>query len=215
MKKVQIFVIIIIGVIIFMVYQVLKQKPEVEFKIKEERGGKKVAMIIAFKDFQDEEYSIPKQVLMGRGNKITTVSSELGKAIGTYGGEVDVDITLDKLSSGVDDFDAIIFVGGSGALKYIEDETCWEIAKEAVLKNKVLGAICIGPAILARAGVLSGKKATVWSSPLDKSAVKILKEGGAIYEDSQVVEDGNIVTANGPEVARKFGETIAKALTSF
>jgi protease I len=172
-------------------------------------------MIIAFKDFRDEEYFIPKQVLMGRGNKITTVSSELGKAIGTYGGEVDVNITLDKLNSGVDDFDAIIFVGGSGALRYIEDETCWKIAKEAVLKNKVLGAICIGPAILARAGVLSGKKATVWSSPLDKSAVKILKEGGAIYEDSQVVEDGNIVTANGPEVARKFGETIAKALTSF
>ena len=214
MKKVQIFVIIIIGVIIgLMVYQVLKQKPEVEFKVKEETQGKKVAMIIAFKDFRDEEYFIPKQVLAGRGNRITTVSSELGKAIGSYGGEVNIDMVLNNVR--VDDFDAVIFIGGSGALKYIEDETCWKIAKETVLKNKILGAICIGPAILARAGVLSGKKATVWSSPLDKSAVKILKEGGAIYEDSQVVEDGNIVTANGPEVARRFGETIAKALTSF
>ena len=45
-----------------MVYQALKQKPEVEFKVKEETQGKKVAMIIAFKDFRDEEYFIPKQV---------------------------------------------------------------------------------------------------------------------------------------------------------
>jgi len=211
MKKVQIFIIIIIGFIIgLMTYQVLKQKPEVKFEVKRKTEGKKVAMIIAFKDFRDEEYFIPKQVLKSAGSKITTVSSELGKAIGTYGGEVNVDITLGELK--VDDFDAIIFVGGSGALKYMEDETCWKIAKEAILKNKVLGAICIGPAILARAGVLVDKKATVWSSPLDKSAVKILKEEGAIYEDSPVVEDGNIVTANGPQAARKFGETIAKLL---
>lgn len=193
-----------------MIQQTLKQKPEVKFEVKRETNEQKVAMIIAFKDFRDEEYFIPKQVLKTGGSKITTVSSELGKAIGTYGGEVNVDITLDKLK--VDDFDAIIFIGGSGALKYVEDETCWKIAKETVLKNKVLGAICIGPVILARAGVLSDKKATVWSSPLDKSAVKILKEEGAIYEDNQVVEDGNIVTANGPQVARKFGETIVKLL---
>ena len=189
--------------------QALKQKPETKFEIKREMKEKKAAMIIAFRDFRDEEYFIPKQVLKSGGSKITTVSSELGKAIGTYGGEVNIDIILDKLK--VDDFDIIIFVGGSGALKYTEDETCWKIAKESVLKNKVLGAICVGPVILARAGVLSGKKATVWSSPLDKSAVKILKEEGAIFEDSQVVQDGNIITANGPQVARKFGETILRA----
>ena len=189
---------------------VLKQKPETKFEIKREMKEKKAALIIAFKDFRDEEYFIPKQVLRVGGSKITTVSSELGKALGTYGGEVNVDLTLDKLK--VDDFDAIIFVGGSGALKYTEDETCWKIAQESVQKDKVLGAICVGPVILARAGVLSGKKATVWSSPLDKSAVKILKEEGAIFEDNQVAQDGNIITANGPQAARKFGETILRVL---
>jgi len=188
----------------------LKQKPETKFEIKKEMKKKRAALIIAFKDFRDEEYFIPKQVLRVGGSKITTVSSELGKAIGIYGGEVNVDLTLDKLK--VDDFDAIIFVGGSGALKYTEDETCWKIAQESVQKDKVLGAICVGPVILARAGVLSGKKATVWSSPLDKSAVKILKEEGAIFEDNQIAQDGNIITANGPQAARKFGETILRTL---
>ncbi|GAH97938.1 unnamed protein product, partial [marine sediment metagenome] len=64
-----------------MINQALKQKPETKFEIEKEMKEKKAAMIIAFKDFRDEEYFIPKQVLMGRGNRITTVSSELGKAI--------------------------------------------------------------------------------------------------------------------------------------
>jgi len=172
--------------------------------------AKKIAIIIAFNNFRDEEYFIPKQVLEMGGNKITTVSSQLGKAIGTYGGEVTIDIILEDVD--VDKFDAIIFAGGSGALAYLENETCLKIAKDTVSKNKVLGAICIGPAILAKAGVLSGKKATVWSSPLDKSAVKILEQGKAVYENSQVVKDKNIITANGPEAARRFGETIASLL---
>ena len=172
--------------------------------------AKKIAIIIAFNNFRDEEYFIPKQVLEMGGNKIITVSSQLGKAIGTYGGEVAVDMILEDVK--INKFDAIIFAGGSGTLAYLENKTCWKIAKQALSNNKVLGAICIGPAILAKAGVLSGKKATVWSSPMDKSAVKILKQGKAIYNKGPVTQDGNIITANGPEASRKFGEVIASVL---
>jgi len=172
--------------------------------------AKKIAIIIAFNNFRDEEYFIPKQVLEMGGNQVITVSSQLGKAIGTYGGEVTVDMTLEDIK--VNKLDAIIFAGGSGALTYLENEVCWKIAKDAISENKVLGAICIGPAILAKAGVLSGKKATVWSSPMDKSAVKILEQNKAVYDKGPVTQDGNIVTANGPEASRKFGETIANIL---
>jgi len=67
---------------------------------------------------------------------------------------------------------------------------------------------------LAKAGVLSGKKATVWSSPMDKSAVRILEQGKAIYDKGPVTQDENIITANGPEASRKFGEVIANILGS-
>ena len=67
------------------------------------------------------------------------------------------------------------------------------IAKETIESNKILGAICIAPAILARAGVLQGKKATVWNSPLDKSAVKILKENGAVFDNKPVIIDEKII----------------------
>ena len=175
-------------------------------------SNKKIAMIIAFQDFRDEEYFIPKNIFLGEGAQVQTVSSKKGKALGSYGGVIEVDLTLEELN--IADFDAIVFVGGSGAAKYMNDERCWQIANQVVSEGKVLGAICVAPAILARAGVLKNKKATVWSSTLDKSAVKILKEEGANYQSDPVVVDGKIVTALGPQAARKFAETIVRVLTN-
>lgn len=172
---------------------------------------KKIAMIIAFRDFRDEEYFIPKQVLEAAGAEITTCSSSLGKAIGKLGGEAEVNILIKDLKPA--DYDAILFIGEPGAANYISNSACHRIAREAVENNKVLGAICVGPAILAKAGVLEGKKATVWSSVMDKSTVKILEESGAIYQSDSVVIDGRIVTANGPAAAKEFAETIIRILT--
>ncbi|PIP23942.1 MAG: hypothetical protein COX90_02420 [Candidatus Nealsonbacteria bacterium CG_4_10_14_0_2_um_filter_38_17] len=72
--------------------------------------------------------------------------------------------------------------------------------------------ICIAPAILAKAGVLQGKNATVWSSAMDKSAVKILKDNEAVFEDKPVVAHGKIITASGPAAAEEFGQVIVKVL---
>lgn len=173
-------------------------------------NNKKIAMIIAFQDFRDEEYFILKNIFLEEGAQVFTVSSKTGKALGSYGGVVDVDLTLKDLD--INNFDAVIFVGGSGAVKYMEDGTCHQIAQDSVAKGKVLGAICIAPTILARSGVLREKKATVWSGAVDKSAVKILKEEGADYQPDSVVVDEKIVTANGPVVARKFAEMIVRIL---
>ncbi|HQQ38671.1 MAG TPA: DJ-1/PfpI family protein, partial [bacterium] len=85
-------------------------------------------------------------------------------------------------------------------------------AREAMAKNKILGAICIAPLILARAGVLENRKATVWASALDRRPIQQLKDGGATYENKPVVIDGNIVTANGPQSAKEFGKILAKEL---
>jgi protease I len=65
--------------------------------------------------------------------------------------------------------------------------------------------------ILAKAGILKGRKATVWTSETDKSAVKILEENGVKYEKLPVVSDGAI-TADGPVSALKFAEKIVQML---
>ena len=173
--------------------------------------GKKIAQIIAFRDFRDEEYFIPHNIFLSAGAEIKTFSTSEGVAIGVNGGEAKVDGLIDNLD--VSDFDAVVFSGGPGCLKYLDNETSYEIAKETLKQGKILGAICISPVILAKAGVLEGKRATVWHSIMDKSPVKILKENGAEFIDEKVVRDGNIITGNGPQAAKEFAEEIVKILT--
>ena len=175
------------------------------------KSFKKVAMIIAFKNFKDEEYFTPQRILEMGGAEIKVVSDKLGTALGVDGGEAEVDTELSDLE--VSEFDAIVFIGGPGALEHLDNEDSYRIVKDAVEQNKILAAICISPTILAKAGVLQGKKATVWTSSVNKGPKKVLEENGAEYQDKDVVVDGNIITANGPGVVKEFGEDIHSSFT--
>jgi len=152
----------------------------------------KALLIIAPQNFRDEELFHTKE-------EPGTIKGMLGRAA-----KVDIDLR----SVRVEDFDAIVFIGGSGASVYYEDPLAHQIARNAVQAGKVLAAICIAPGILAKAGVLKGKKATIW----DGDFVKVLEENGAKYTGKAVEIDGKMITANGPPVARDFGQAIVKAL---
>lgn len=171
---------------------------------------KKIAMVVAYKDYQDIEYQDTREAFDQAGFKVTIVSSSLGQASGKLGGSLKVDLALADLK--VADFDAVVLIGGPGAPEHLDNETSYKIVQEAQVQDKVLAAICISPTILAKAGVLSGKKATVWSSVVDRSPIKVLKDNGAEYLDQKVVQDGKIITANGPAAAKEFGKTIVEAL---
>ncbi len=172
--------------------------------------SKKILILIAFKNFRDEEYFIPKRIFEDNGFIVKTVSTEKGTAVGAYGGEVEVDFDLREVN--LKDSDAILLVGGGGALKYLDSEEVYGIVRDAYRKKLLVGAICIAPVILAKAGILENKKATVWTASMDKSPLKMLGESGAVYEKEDVVCDGNIVTANGPEAAGEFANKITAFL---
>lgn len=169
-------------------------------------------MVIAFNDFKDEEYFIPRKIFEDEGIKIKVVSNKSGIARGIEGGEVKVDVKLDELN--VSEFDAVVFIGGPGALDSLDNEDSYKIAKDAISQDKILAAICISPVIFAKSGALEGKKATVWTGSLDKQPKKVLEDKGAEYSDKDVVMDGNIITANGPEAAEKFGQEIIHMLST-
>jgi len=174
------------------------------------KTGKKAVMIIAFRDFRDAEYFVPKEILERAGIEVKTASNKIGIAVGADGGDTKVDFLVSQIE--VADFDAIIFVGGPGALDALDNEDSYRVAKEAITQNKVLAAICISPVILAKAGVLKGKRATVWND-WAKTQAKILEREGAIFENKSVVIDGKIITANGPGAAKDFGKAIFEVLT--
>jgi protease I len=170
-------------------------------------SGKRIVMIIAPQNFRDEELIHTREELEGAGGNVTVASSTTGTITGMFGATATPDITLDQVN--VDDYDAVIFVGGSGSEVYFNNSTAINIAQNAYSKNKLLTAICIAPSILANAGLLQGKRATVWAG--DKY-INILKSKGANYTGEDVTQDGRIITANGPEAARQFGKTIVNNL---
>jgi len=172
-------------------------------------SGKKIVIILAFRDFRDVEYFVPKEILETAGAEIKTASTKMRKALGADGGEVKVDLLISEIN--ISSFDAIVFIGGPGCLENLDNENSYRIARETVSQNKVLASICISPTILAKAGVLKGKRATIWSSPMQRGPVRILEENGAIYQDEDVVVDGKIITGKGPEAAEEFGKTIVEA----
>lgn len=167
--------------------------------------GKKIVMIIPHKDFRDPELLEPKKILENYGAKVTLASSTLNPCRGAEGNIVKPEILVDNLK--VANYDAIAFIGGPGTGEYFENKRAHLIAKETAAVEKILAAICAGPIILANAGVLKNKRATVTPSGKD-----VLKAKDAIYTGELITVDGNIITANGPQAARDFGEAIAKAL---
>lgn len=170
--------------------------------------GKKALLIIAPKNFRDEEYFDTKQVLEKYGVAVTTASRISGKIKGMLGKTATAGIGLDEVS--VEDYDAVVFIGGIGAQAYFNDSKAQEIAVSAYESGKTVGAICIAPVILANAGILKGKRATCW----DGEFASQLEAGGADCTGEDVVRDDKVITANGPSAARSFGAEIVKALAN-
>lgn len=170
----------------------------------------KVLMIVAFKNFRDEEFVIPFNELKKEQAHITVASTSSGEAQGMFGHKVKVDLLTSEVRA--QDYHAIIYVGGKGTPTVRSDESAIHILTEAMKDpQKILSAICWAPTILAKAGVLKNKKATVWLGQDDeyqKKTSEVLAQYGASYVDKDVVVDGHIITGNGAPAASDFVKAI-------
>lgn len=165
----------------------------------------KVLMVVAPERFRDEELFDTRAVLEERGHGVVIASTRIGACPGSRGGHVFAEAALSDQRAA--DYDAIVFVGGGGSKLLWQDENALRIAREAAAGARVLGAICLAPVILANAGVLRGRKATVAGTE-----ARTIEAGGATYTGPGVTVDGNIVTANGPKSSMLFGQCIGDLL---
>lgn len=170
-------------------------------------------MIIAPENFRDEEFLVPKEYFEKNNFSVAVASTKKGRCRGMLGAVAEANLSLDEVN--VSDYDAVVFVGGAGTPLVRKEGRAVEIAKEAFAKGKIVAAICWAPTILAKAGLLKGKKATLWVGPdseFGMSTSEYLKKQGAEVLKQPVVVDGKIITAEGPHAARKFAEEIVKSL---
>lgn len=147
-----------------------------------------------------------QNALLASGFEVSLASTEAGPCVGKFGGVEEALLSLKEVDPV--SYDVIAFIGGPGAHALAENPDALALAKARAETGKILGAICIAPTILAAAGVLQGKKATVWDDG-ERTQIKFLVDHGATYTGEFVTTDGMIVTGNGPEAAEEFGRALA------
>ena len=106
----------------------------------------------------------------------------------------------------IDDYDAVIIPGGlPGATNLRDNDKVIDVVKKINENGKLTAAICAGPIVLERAGIIKDKKVTSYPGFEDD-----LKNG--VYIEQNVVRDGSIITARGPALAVDFAIEIIKYL---
>ncbi len=166
---------------------------------------KKVLMVIAPKNFRDEELFETRKIIEAAGHQVVLASTSTDQSTGMLGGKAKPDIVIDGADAS--QYDAVVFVGGSGTAVLLEHPAALALARSAHAAGKLVAAICMAPGILANAGLLKGKKATGWKGGHD-----LLKAKGAKVTKKRVEQDGRIITGNGPAAAKAFGKAIVQFL---
>jgi protease I len=149
------------------------------------------ALIISADHFEDTELLVPYYRLREAGFEVDVASISRGKINGKHGYVVSVDKSLRDVNT--KDYDLLVLPGGKAPAALRKEPAALEIVKDFFRSNKPVAAICHGPQILVSAGVIQGRRATCYHSVAEE-----LKEAGAMYEDSEVVVDGNLITSRQP-----------------
>ncbi len=146
--------------------------------------------------------------VMRRGGidvRLAYIEDELhgAEVTGANGITIKADTSINSVI--VDDFDMMVLPGGwGGTYALAENARVQELLRE-FKEKKMVGAMCAAPYALKKAGVL-GDRYTAYPG-----AVKEIDHPGYVA-DEKVVEDGNVITSQGPGTAVCFGLAIVKKL---
>ena len=160
-----------------------------------------VLLFLPAKDFNEEEYSIVRKFMLKYGKNIFITSDDHYVCSGSKRMKVKSDTSFFNIN--IKNFAALVLIGGKGSKAYWKNEKLHNITRNFNDAQKIIGAICSAPVILANAGILQNKTATCYYE--DKNELINL---GINYQDRAVVTDKNIVTSNGSQSATQFTETV-------
>ena len=202
MKKSRLIVLMILG---FSLSFTSCDPPAVEALVEEGAVAKKVAVLVD-EGFHDGEAFMPIGYLTNRGAKVTVIGPEKG-IVKAYNSDFTIKIQKSISDVSVDDFDALILPGGRAPALLRENEKVVEFTKAFFESGKITAAICHGPQVLVKAGVLEGLKSTSFAG-----IQKEMEAAGALFRDTSVVVDGNLITSRIPVDLNDFCKNIEKAL---
>ncbi len=168
--------------------------------------------ILAVDGFEQVELVDPRQAIRDAGGRAVIVSAAKGAIQGMNhdekGDTFEVDMTFAEAEAEVDKFDAVVLPGGV----VNADEIRMHPKAQAIVKgfaaaDKPIALICHGAWLLISAGLVKGRRITSFPSLKDD-----LMNAGAKWEDSEVVEDGRLISSRKPDDLPAFNQALLKQL---
>jgi transcriptional regulator GlxA family with amidase domain len=129
--------------------------------------------------------------LLGERVSITMLAKAAGEIPSSAGPKGVADASLDEVKN----LDLLLIPGGMGTRVLVEDQPFLESLRTCSESPNIVATVCTGSALLAKTGVLDGRRATSNKIAFDW----VMKQGPAVHwiREARWVEDGRFWTSSG------------------
>jgi 4-methyl-5(b-hydroxyethyl)-thiazole monophosphate biosynthesis len=163
-----------------------------------------VAVLLA-NGFETVEALAPVDILRRGGVDVTVTGVDGWRVVSSHG----VPVEADTLIEGLFEFDMLVLPGGGEGVSNLG--ACAQV-RELILSahngGKWLAAICAAPVLLAKAGLLAGKRVTCHPSVRGE-----VEAAGALYaEGVHTSADGKLLTGRAAGSSLEFGFLLLQTL---
>ena len=163
-------------------------------------------LVIFAPGFEEIEALTIIDILRRSGVNVTTAALHSSPVEGAHGVFVCTDKILEDIDRNI--FDGVVLPGGAPGYENLrKDKRVLQLIKQTYDENKLVAAICASPSVLSDAGILVGKKCTIYPGMEEE-----IRKGGGLFHEDIVVIDDNIVTSRGPATSLIFSLTLAQLL---
>ena len=162
-------------------------------------------LLILTTGFEEIEAVVPTDLMRRAGIAVTIASREATLYVrGRSELMLQADVLLDAaIKEGVN-YDGLLLPGGPGTENLRQDTRVQQLVRQQAATDRLVAAICAAPLVLKDLGLLYGRRYTSHFSTAEALPERVT--------DSDVVLDGNLLTASGPGAAIAFGLAIIKEL---
>ncbi len=150
-------------------------------------------IVLIYEGFEEIEAMSVIDILRRAGLDVTTVG--VGGILITSGHGVRINTDTRLIDLSAENYNVLVIPGGPGYRNILNNNSVLELVEEFGKKGKLIGAICAAPLVLAKAGLLREKRATVYPG---------FEKELDMPRGDRVVVDGNIITSQGPGTAIEF-----------
>jgi protease I len=177
-------------------------------QIESSGSSKRKAVVLTADKFEDMEVYVPVFRLLEAGWHVDIAAPTMDTIHGEKGYTLQPTKMIDEVNA--DEYNLLIIPGGGpdGAPATVRKiKKAQEITQSFFAKNKPVASICHGPWTLVSADVIKGRRLTsYWHDGVPEDITK----AGGIWEDRDVVVDGNLVTSRWPMDLAAFTREMMK-----